>query len=135
MVVRQSSDHHAERIVEELLRSGEIKTFPYPVNFNESYFDDHDPEDPMDTVRNGFRKKQLIDLTKNLLDFEGILPKTNATTETFADERYFDCMSPELEARLLDASRTFMALMYQQTPMLQQAAAASFSSKIGRAHV
>merc|ERR1711957_1000668 len=49
--------------------------------------------------------------------------------QPFSD-KYFDCMSPQLEERLVNASSTFMDLMYRHTPMLSLATAATFSDQI-----
>ena len=86
---------------------------------------------------NGYTKPDLIKRTNLILEYHGILiaqssspssSSTNPTTTTTAfSDKYFDCISPILEERLLNASRTFMDLMYRHTPMLSQATAAAFS--------
>jgi len=83
----------------------------------------------------GLTKPKLVEITNILLEQHGILVSsstsssinsTTASSEPSYSEKYFDCMSPQLEQRLLNASWTFMDLMYRHTPMLAIATAATF---------
>ena len=129
MTVRPSSDHHATRIVEELLMRGDIRRFDYEP-FGPAYFERHDianataPE-----VVGGYTKSGLIRVTRELLLNHGVLDASSSTPSSSKkarfSEKYFDCMPKDLEDRLLEASLTFMDLMYKHTPMLALATEAS----------
>ncbi|VEU34471.1 unnamed protein product [Pseudo-nitzschia multistriata] len=135
MVVRPSSDHHAKRIVEELLGRGDIKPFPYE-EYGTKYFEKLNEggimQDPSDAVTvNGYTMPNLLERANEILENHGVYsqtPKVNSTFEERFSEKYFDCITPDLEERLLNASRTFMDLMYKHTPMLSQATAATYSA-------
>lgn len=73
--------------------------------------------------------KELQKLVEDMLAEEGIWPEAKNPNKSPGDpplsDKYFDCMDQALEARLLEASETFMDLMYKHTPMLSFATAAS----------
>jgi len=161
MIIRPSSNHHATRIVEELLVRGVIKEFTYNENNKEEkkeiqnyfqeeiaysdYFFDYELENendipPPEPFFIGLTKPRLVEITNALLEQNGILvsSSTSSSTSTSSSinsttsasepfsEKYFDCISPQLEQRLLNASWTFMDLMYRHTPMLALATAVTF---------
>jgi hypothetical protein len=114
--VRTSSDHHAVMLVEEMLIKGDIPYFDYS-GYGSSFFETFRfPNETHSVVHNGHGKKSLIKIAQKLLDKHDI--KT-------PNEKYFDCMSKDLEDRLLKASLTFVDLIYKQTEMLSLAATVS----------
>ena len=84
----------------------------------------------------GLVKSELIELAETILTDNGVLvlpsslssSSISAVEQPAFSEKYFDCMSSQLEERLLNASSTFMDLMYKHTPMLSLATAATFPS-------
>jgi len=133
MNIRPSLDHHATRIVEALFARNEIKLFPYD-EYDARRFE-QEPMTPTDSLTvKGFTKSELVDNASIILENNGVyskIPQANMTYEERFGERYFDCISPELEDRLLNASRTFLDLMYKHTPMLSLATAATYGNQEG----
>ncbi len=118
MKVRASHDFDAVMLVEDLIIKGGIARFnntKYGPEFFESpKFD----VKSLDRIQHkGLCKKMLIEVAENLLK------KYNITHGP--DERYYNCMDKDLEARFWKASLTFVDLMYQQTDMLNKSALAS----------
>lgn len=126
MNARPSSDHHAEIIVETLLIRGDIPAFAYS-DYGPSYFENATKMRVADVTSpetvNGYTKGKLVIIAKQLLQQYGIavnLPSSN---------KYFDCMPKDLEERFLNASKTFMDLVYKHTPMLSLATASTRHSQ------
>jgi hypothetical protein len=150
LIIRPSSDHHSTRIVEELLVRGDIEYFTYEnedelkkyFHDESEYYEKYSDSTNMDDLSkkpflNGSKKSILIELTKIILTDNGVLVSSSSKSSSSAveeqqqpafSEKYFDCMSSQLEERLLNASSTFMDLMYKHTPMLSLATAATFKT-------
>jgi len=111
--VRTSTDLDAVMIVEELLIRGEIPPFNYSAYGKRFFEQERHPNETEPEFHNGYTKKELIEIAQQLLDEHNIRAP---------DEKYFDCMSSDLEGRLLKASLTFVDLIYKQTQMLSLAA-------------
>ena len=140
ITIRTSSDHHAAILVEEMLIRGDIRPFDY-ARFNEAFFatyegsfrdaegknDDEervvhgDNEDDVQVefgkpLHNGKKKAFFVKAAERLFDEHDVRPP---------NQKYFDCMPEDLEERFLNASLTFMDLIYKNTQMLSLAAEAS----------
>ena len=110
---------HAVRIVQELLTTGDINGFDFS-GYGPSFFQTaRSFIEIQPTVHKGYTRDGLNRRMQQLLDEYNV---------TAPDERYFDCMSKDLEDRLLKASLTFLNLIYRKTEMLSLAATVSISS-------
>jgi len=104
-----------------------IRDFDY-TKYGEEYF--RDPSAPSEfSHHRGYSMAELLKLVEDMLAEEGIWPEAKNPNKSPGDpplsDKYFDCIDQALEARLLEASETFMDLMYKHTPMLSFATAAS----------
>lgn len=116
MNVRASHDLDAVMVVEDLMIKGDIPRFNYS-NYGIAFFKSNpDLELLKRTHHKGLTKKLLIEEADKALKAYNI---------SAPDHRYYKCMDKELEARFLNASLTFVEMMYKQTNMLNKSALAS----------
>ena len=124
MSVRASSDFDAVMLVENLLVTGGIRLFDFSKYGPEFFESNPSRREISKESHKGYNKRELIEVADKLLKEHGL--KASAP-----DEKYYDCMSKDLEDRLLKASLTFVDLMYKKTEMLTTSALASTREMAG----
>lgn len=91
--LRTSADLYTERVMEAALEKGLIDQKHWQIG----------------------KRQRPLSILRNLLVDEGVLPPISSSRTAMPPQKYFDCISPSLEERLLKTSLYFMERVYNTT--------------------